>query len=80
MMAHAGLGQASAAAGAAADGADYQPLQLAARRAERVGQREIARLWCVDERTVKREMARLRALGWVEVKQQGTRAASSSWG
>jgi hypothetical protein len=27
-----------------------------------VGQREIARLWSVDERTVKREMAKLRAL------------------
>ena len=26
-----------------------------------MGQREIARLWCVDERTVKRDMARLRA-------------------
>lgn len=30
-----------------------------------VGQREIARLWSVDERTVKREMAKLRTLGWV---------------
>lgn len=30
-----------------------------------VGQREIARLWSVDERTVKREMAKLRALGWL---------------
>lgn len=28
-----------------------------------VGQREVARLWGVDERTVKREFARLRALG-----------------
>jgi hypothetical protein len=28
-----------------------------------VGQREVARLWAVDERTVKREFARLRALG-----------------
>lgn len=45
-----------------------------------VGQREIARLWCVDERTVKREMARLRALGWVEVKQQGTRGRVSVLG
>ena len=39
-----------------------------------MGQREIARLWCVDERTVKREMARLRADGWVEVRRQGARA------
>ncbi len=31
----------------------------------RVGQREIATLWSVDERTVKREMAKLRALGWI---------------
>lgn len=38
-----------------------------------IGQREIARLWCVDERTVKRDMARLRQLGWVEVKRQGAR-------
>lgn len=38
-----------------------------------VGQREIARLWSVDERTVKREMAKLRALGWLEVKRQGAR-------
>lgn len=38
-----------------------------------MGQREIARLWCVDQRTVKRDMARLRGLGWVEVKRQGAR-------
>jgi len=38
-----------------------------------VGQREIARLWAVDERTVKREMARLRAMGWLVVKRQGAR-------
>lgn len=38
-----------------------------------MGQREIARLWCVDERTVKRDMARLRALGWVTIKRQGAR-------
>ena len=38
-----------------------------------IGQREIARLWCVDERTVKREMAKLRALGWIGIKQQGAR-------
>lgn len=38
-----------------------------------VGQREIARLWAVDERTVKREMARLRAMGWLKVKRQGAR-------
>lgn len=38
-----------------------------------MGQREIARLWSVDERTVKRELARLRALGWLDQKQAGAR-------
>lgn len=38
-----------------------------------IGQREIARLWSVDERTVKREMAKLRALGWLEQRQAGAR-------
>ena len=38
-----------------------------------VGQREIARLWSVDERTVKREMALLRAKGWLVIKRQGAR-------
>lgn len=38
-----------------------------------VGQREIARLWSCDERTVKREMARLRAMGWLELRRQGAR-------
>lgn len=38
-----------------------------------VGQREIARLWSVDERTVKREMALLRARAWLVVTRQGAR-------
>lgn len=38
-----------------------------------VGQREIARLWSVDERTVKREMALLRARAWLVVHRQGAR-------
>ncbi len=38
-----------------------------------VGQREIAQLWSVDERTVKREMALLRARGWLVVRRQGAR-------
>jgi DNA-binding MarR family transcriptional regulator len=38
-----------------------------------VGQREIARLWGCDERTVKREMAKLRARGWLTVRRQGAR-------
>lgn len=38
-----------------------------------IGQREIARLWCVEERTVKRELAKLRARDWVRVKRPGAR-------
>lgn len=44
------------------------------------GQKDIARLWCVNERTVKRDMARLRALGWVVVKRQGARGRVSVLG
>ncbi|NDW47079.1 hypothetical protein G0P99_19205 [Ruegeria sp. PrR005] len=42
-----------------------------------MGRDEIARLWSVDERTVKREMARLRTLGWVTVKRPGVRGRVS---
>lgn len=45
-----------------------------------VGQREIARLWCVDERTVKREMAKLRAMGWLVMHRQGARGRVSEYG
>ncbi|MCZ0964165.1 DnaA N-terminal domain-containing protein [Paracoccus benzoatiresistens] len=45
-----------------------------------IGQRQIARLWCVDERTVKRDMARLRGLGWITVKRQGARGRVSVLG
>lgn len=45
-----------------------------------VGQREIARMWSVDERTVKREMAKLRAFGWLEVKRQGVRGRVTEYG
>lgn len=38
-----------------------------------VGQREMATLWSVDERTVKRDIARLRALGWLVVKRDPAR-------
>ena len=38
-----------------------------------MGQREIARLWCVDERTVKRDMSKMRGLGWIQIKRQGVR-------
>lgn len=45
-----------------------------------VGQREIARMWGVDERTVKREMAKLRGLGWLVVKRQGVRGRVTQYG
>ena len=32
-----------------------------------VGQKELARMWGVTERTVKREMAEMRSRGWIEV-------------
>jgi DNA-binding MarR family transcriptional regulator len=38
-----------------------------------VGQREIARLWNVTERTAKREMAAMRARGWVTVRHPSAR-------
>ncbi len=38
-----------------------------------IGRAEIARLWSVDERTVKREMAKLRSAGWLEVKRAGAK-------
>jgi hypothetical protein len=44
-----------------------------------VGQREIAQLWSVDERTVKREMALLRARDWLVVKRQGARGRVSEY-
>ncbi len=45
-----------------------------------MGQAEIARLWSVDERTVKREMARLRARRWLVLKRQGARGHVSVYG
>ena len=38
-----------------------------------IGQRELAALWSVDERTVKREMAKLRGLGWLVQKRAAVR-------
>jgi len=38
-----------------------------------IGRAEMARLWSVDERTVKRETARLRESGWIRVKRPGAR-------
>jgi hypothetical protein len=45
-----------------------------------MGQAEIARLWSVDDRTVKRELARLRAQGWLVVKRPGARGRVSTYG
>ena len=45
-----------------------------------MGQREIARLWSCNERTVKRELAKLRALGWLVVKRQGARGRVTTYG
>lgn len=45
-----------------------------------VGQREIAQLWDVEERTVKREMAKLRAKGWLVVRRQGARGRVTEYG
>lgn len=44
-----------------------------------IGQKEIARLWSVDERTVKREMAKLRGLGWLEQKHAGARGRVATY-
>lgn len=41
------------------------------------GQVEIARLWSVDQRTVKREFAQLRNMGWLVLKSQGVRGRVS---
>ena len=44
-----------------------------------MGQREIARLWAVNERTVKREMAKLRNLGWLSVKTASARGRVATY-
>ncbi|WP_244504690.1 DnaA N-terminal domain-containing protein [Jannaschia faecimaris] len=44
------------------------------------GQREIAALWSVDQRTVKREMARLRELGWLILKRPAARGRVACYG
>ncbi len=38
-----------------------------------IGRAEMARLWAVNERTVKRETAKLREMGWIRVKKPGAR-------
>jgi hypothetical protein len=44
-----------------------------------VGRREIARLWGVDERTVKREMARLRDGGFLILRRPGVRGRVAAY-
>ncbi|HIP22182.1 MAG TPA: hypothetical protein EYG79_01085 [Rhodobacteraceae bacterium] len=44
-----------------------------------MGQREIARLWAVNERTVKREMAKLRNLSWLSVKTPAARGRVATY-
>jgi len=53
---------------------DWQADRLA------TGQREIAALWSVDERTVKREMSRLRECGWLVLQRQGGRGRVAEYG
>ncbi|MWD28417.1 hypothetical protein E0K89_013110 [Aquicoccus sp. SCR17] len=38
-----------------------------------IGRAEMARLWSVDERTVKRELGKLREAGWMRVRRPGAR-------
>lgn len=45
-----------------------------------IGQREIAALWAIDERSVKREMARLRELGWILCHRPAARGRVASYG
>jgi len=49
-----------------------------------MGRAEIARLWGVDERTVKRDLAKLKVVGWLAVKRQAARGRvtvySIDWG
>lgn len=45
-----------------------------------VGRREIARLWSVDERTVKREIGALKQLGFLIVKRPGARGRVTAYG
>lgn len=45
-----------------------------------MGQAEIARLWCVEPRTVKREFAKLKKRDWITVKRQGARGRVGTYG
>ncbi len=45
-----------------------------------MGQKEMAKLWSVDERTVKREIAKLKSKGWLLVKRAGARGRVTLYG
>lgn len=45
-----------------------------------MGRTEIARLWQVDERTVKRELAKLKLAGWITVKRAAARGRVTVYG
>lgn len=45
-----------------------------------MGQKEMAKLWSVDERTVKREIAKLKSTGWLSVKRAGARGRVTLYG
>lgn len=45
-----------------------------------IGRREIARLWSVDERTVKRELGALKALGFLVVRRPAARGRVTTYG
>jgi hypothetical protein len=45
-----------------------------------IGQREIAALWCLDERSVKRDIAKLKSLGWITVKRPAARGRVAVYG
>jgi len=45
-----------------------------------MGRTEIARLWQVDERTVKRELAKLKLAGWLVVKRAAVRGRVTVYG
>lgn len=44
-----------------------------------MGRAELARLWQVDERTVKRELAKLKTAGWVYIKRPAARGRVTTY-
>lgn len=44
-----------------------------------IGRNDLARLWAVDERTVKRELARLKAAGFLSVRKPGVRGRVTTY-